>query len=125
MAGLAINPGKTPVAVVNPIDEGSTPAGAPTGGPVVLQLMDDYTVQTLYDFGPDMILFSAVLGGSTGGDSSVAIILDDSSLPTPPWEGDKAVLAIVPLDLESRPVRRLDVAPLFSPDSFGGLVYLP
>ena len=123
LAGLAVCPGKPPVAVVNPIDEQSTPAGASTGGPKVLQLLPDSTTQTLYDFGPDMILFSASLGGTIGADDSVVILLDDSSPATPPWQGDKAVLAIVPLDLESGPVRRLDVAPRMDADSFAGLVY--
>ena len=124
LAGLAINPGKLPVAVINPIDEQSDPAGAPTGGPVLLQLLPGSEVRTLYDFGPDMIELSAYLGTTTGGDDSVAIVLGDKSPPTPPWHGARATLAIVPLDLGSRPVLRLDVVPLFDPDDFAALVYL-
>jgi hypothetical protein len=71
-----------------------------------------------------MIELSAYLGTTTGGDDSVAIVLGDKSPPTPPWHGARATLAIVPLDLGSRPVLRLDVVPLFDPDDFAALVYL-
>ena len=125
LAGLAINPGKLPVAVINPIDEQSVPAGAPTGGPVVLQLLPGSQVRTLYDFGPDLIVLSAYLGTTTGGDNSVAILLGDESPQKTPWHGARATLAIVPLDLGSKPVLRLDIVPLFAPESFAGLVYLP
>lgn len=131
LAGLAINSGHPPVVVVNPIDPTSTPAGAPTGGPVLKTLLPDNKVGTLYNFGEDEILLSAILGGTTGAQGSVAFLLDDSSLPTPPWAGDKAVLGIVPLDPEDGPARHLlDVAPLFdtfgpamSPDNFAALSY--
>ena len=127
LMGLAILGGEPPVAVLQPMDPDSKPeAGALTGGPRIASLLPGGNTSTLYDFGPfteDMML-SATLGGSTGADGSVVMILDDHSLPTPPWAGDKAVLAVFPLGADA-PSMRLDLVPTFEPDSVAGLVALP
>ena len=70
---------------------------------------------------------TATLGGSTGAQNSVAMMLTDHATPTPPWGGAKAVLGRGLCRWRSKrqggAVRRLDVAPTFDPDAFAALKY--
>lgn len=126
LAGLAINKGQPPVAVVNPIVATAGPnQGKPAGGPRLLSLLENGQLSTLYDYGPftaEMIL-QANLGCVIGAANAVVMLLDDGTVPTPPWNGHMSTLAVVPLDHDTTGPQRWQTVPTFSPDDFAGLVY--